>query len=57
MSGKKELHGRVLKSAINLLRTVTKILEKNKIPYWLENGTLLGIAEKPLLVPAHSGPL
>jgi phosphorylcholine metabolism protein LicD len=54
MSGKKELRGRYLKTALRMLNRVTGILERNEIVYWLESGTLLGIIRDNRLLPWDS---
>ncbi|MFD0797001.1 LicD family protein [Maribacter chungangensis] len=45
------LEGNNLKEAEKLLREITAIFEQNKIAYWLEGGTLLGIRRENRLLP------
>ncbi len=51
MSGKTRLEGKNIKIALKLLHTVTTELEKYKIDYWLEGGTLLGVIRENRLLP------
>lgn len=51
MAGNKRLEGKTAKAAEKLLITVTQILNKHNIPYWLEGGTLLGIVRENRLLP------
>lgn len=45
------LEGNNLEEAESLLKTVTTIFENQKIKYWLEGGTLLGIRRENRLLP------
>lgn len=45
------LTGDTLKRAKRLLHRVTSILDKHDIPYWLDDGTLLGIVRDGCLIP------
>jgi len=51
VSGKTRLEGKNIKIALKLLHTVTTELEKYKIDYWLEGGTLLGVIRENRLLP------
>ncbi len=51
MSGQKRLEGKTGKAAEKLLVRLTKLLNKQEIPYWLEGGTLLGIVRENRLLP------
>jgi len=51
MSGKLRLEGKLLTQALKMLDTVTSILDKHNIPYWLEGGTLLGVVRENRLLP------
>jgi len=51
MAGKAELVGENLAISLKMLHDVTSVLEKAKVPYWLEGGTLLGIVREQRLLP------
>ena len=51
MSGKTRLEGKNIEIALKLLHTVTTELEKCKVDYWLEGGTLLGVIRENRLLP------
>ena len=51
MSGKTKLVGKNLEVALKMLHDVTLTMEKAKIPYWLEGGTLLGIIRENRILP------
>lgn len=51
MSGNLKLTGKLNIIAKKMLRKVCRILDKNKIPYVLEGGTLLGIVRENRLLP------
>ncbi len=51
MAGKSTLEGKNGKIALEILKDVTDLLDKNNIPYWLEGGTLLGIIREDRLLP------
>lgn len=51
MAGKSTLEGKNGKIALQILKDVTDLLDKNSIPYWLEGGTLLGIIREDRLLP------
>ncbi|MFO7897183.1 MAG: LicD family protein [Candidatus Cloacimonadales bacterium] len=51
MAGKAKLVGKNLAIAEKMLADITGILEKLKITYWLEGGTLLGIIREERLLP------
>ena len=45
------LEGKNLVNALSLLEDIAKILDKLKIDYWLEGGTLLGVRRENRLLP------
>jgi len=45
------LEGKNLEEAERMLPAITEIIEKHKINYWLEGGTLLGIRRENRLLP------
>lgn len=51
MTSKIQLNDKYVKKAHKVLERTTKLLEKYKIPYWLESGTLLGIIRENRLLP------
>jgi len=51
MAGVTKLEGENLVIALKMLKRVSKFLEKNKIPYLLEAGTLLGVVRENRLLP------
>jgi lipopolysaccharide cholinephosphotransferase len=51
MAGKTKLVGKNLEIALKMLHDVTLAMEKAKIPYWLEGGTLLGIIRENRILP------
>ncbi len=46
-----KLEGKNMDEALQLLEGIAKILDTNKIQYWLEGGTLLGIRRENRLLP------
>ncbi|MDP8203657.1 MAG: LicD family protein [Candidatus Tenebribacter mawsonii] len=51
MAGKTRLEGKNIEIALKMLHTVTTELEKTKVEYWLEGGTLLGVIRENRLLP------
>lgn len=51
MSGHHKLEGDVAKKAINMLSHISAVLDKFKVKYNLEGGTLLGIIREDRLLP------
>lgn len=51
MAGNLTLEGKNGLKAVKMLKKVTRFLEKNKIPYILEAGTLLGVIRENRLLP------
>jgi len=51
LSGKTELNGENLAISMKLLDDVTRVLERFKVPYFLEGGTLLGVVREQRLLP------
>jgi phosphorylcholine metabolism protein LicD len=51
MSGDIKLEGKIAEIAEKMLLKICEILEKEKIPYVLEGGTLLGIVREKRLLP------
>jgi len=51
MAGKYTLEGKNGVVACEMLKRVTAVLEKHKIDYWLEGGTLLGVIRENRLLP------
>ncbi len=47
----KPLEGRVLRKTLKLTDRVIDFLDNNKVDYWLESGTLLGIVREGRLLP------
>jgi len=51
MSGELSLEGKNAIRAVKMLKRVTRLLERNGIPYLLEAGTLLGVIREDRLLP------
>ena len=51
MSGKRTLKGRKARVAIRMMKRVARVLDKIKVPYILEAGTLLGVIRENRLLP------
>jgi len=51
MAGRTTLEGKYGVIGVKMLKKITRVLEKNQIPYILEAGTLLGIVRENRLLP------
>ena len=51
MGGKHKLVGKTAENAIKLMKGVTAVFDKYKLPYCLEGGTLLGVIRESRLLP------
>ena len=51
MAGKNTLEGKYAVIGVQMMKKITRILEKNNIPYILEAGTLLGVVRENRLLP------
>ena len=47
----KPLEGKYLKRTLKLTGMITDFLDKEKVPYWLEGGTLIGVMREKRLLP------
>jgi len=51
MPGPNKLEGKYARIAMRMMERITRVLEKNNIPYILEAGTLLGVVRENRLLP------